>query len=178
MKTLYITSKPAYPKVDGGCVASANFLENLLNVVSEVKYLSIATTKHPFELDSFPKHWINSVRPEAVLIETAVRPKEAIKYLFNKKPYNIDRFYDNAMSHKIISTVESQSFDTVILDGLYSTPYLSEIRKSFKGKVIVRTHNVEFKIWEGLADNESNLIKKKYLRGLGNLIIFQIQQSN
>ncbi len=179
MKTLYITSKPAYPKVDGGCVASANFLENLLNVVSELKYLSIATTKHPFDLDMFPKHWIDSIRPEAVFIETAVRPKEAIKYLFNKKSYNIDRFHDDAMSTKIFETIESQHFETVILDGLYTTPYLSEIRKAFKGKVLVRTHNVEFKIWEGLADNENNPIKKKYLKGLAkDLMKYEIETLN
>lgn len=160
-------------------MASANFLENLLNATSEVKYLSIATAKHPFNLDSFPNHWIDSVKPEAVLIETAIRPKEAIKYLFNKKSYNIDRFYDSGMSRKIISTIESQRFDTVILDGLYTTPYLSEIRKAFEGKVLVRTHNVEFKIWKGLADNERNPIKKKYLRGLSkDLKKYEIETLN
>jgi glycosyltransferase involved in cell wall biosynthesis len=179
LKTLYITSKPAYPKVDGGCVASANFLENLLNVTSEIKYLSIATTKHPFNLDSFPIHWIDSLKPEAVLIETAVRPKEAIKYLFNKKSYNIDRFYNREMSDKIVSIIDSQRFDTIILDGLYTTPYLSEIKKAFKGKVLVRTHNVEFKIWEGRAKNESNPIKKKYLRGLAkDLKKYEIETLN
>ncbi|NRA10531.1 MAG: hypothetical protein HRT57_01085, partial [Crocinitomicaceae bacterium] len=111
MKALYITSKPAYPRVDGGCVASANFLDNLLKVVSQVKYLTIATNKHPFELNRFPNQLIDAVSPQAILIETAVRPREAIKYLFNNKSYNIDRFYDETMTTMITTTLENNSYD-------------------------------------------------------------------
>lgn len=166
MKALYIASKPAYPKIDGGCVASANFLNNLCTVVDNVKYLTVETSKHPFKADSFPIELADKVKPEAVFIETAVRPREAIKYLFNNKSYNIDRFYNESFKDKITETIASNAFDVIILDSLFTTPYLDHIRKVFDGKVIVRTHNVEFKIWEGLSRNESNPVKKKYLKSL------------
>ena len=179
MNALYITSKPAYPKVDGGCVASANFLNNLSKVVSSVKYLTIETGKHAFDLSAFPADLAQTVKPESVFIETGVRPMEAFKFLFNDKSYNIDRFYSEAFKNKIAETIAAGSFDCIILDSLFTTPYLDAIRQVFNGKVIVRAHNVEFSIWQGLAKNEKNPIKKKYLKGLAkDLKKYEIETLN
>ena len=160
-------------------MASANFLDNFCKVVSSVKYLSIETEKHPFKRDAFPKELIEAVRPEAVFVKTAVRPIEAFKYLFNKDSYNIDRFYSDSFKTKIEETLSSEPFDLIVLDGLYTTPYLKSIRSVFQGKVMVRTHNVEHKIWEGLSENESNPIKKKYLSKLAkDLKNYEIETLN
>jgi len=166
VNVLYITSKPAYPKIDGGCVASANFLDNICKVVDQVKYLSIETTKHPFDIVAFPEELAKKVQPESIFVQTAVRPKEALKYLFNKKSYNIQRFFNEGFKNKILSTLKNDSYDVIIMDSLFTTPYLESIRKVFSGKILVRAHNVEYKIWEGLSKNESNPIKKKYLKQL------------
>jgi len=166
MKALYISSKPAYPKVDGGCVASANFIDNLLKANIDVEYLTISTNKHPFDLEEFPDSIKDKIQPKTVKVFTAVRPLEAFKYLFKKKSYNIDRFYDERFTELIIERLSAADFDIVVLDSLYATPYLQDIRKYFSGKVFVRTHNVEFKIWEDLAQNERKAVKAKYLNRL------------
>ncbi|MBL4862977.1 MAG: glycosyltransferase family 4 protein [Crocinitomicaceae bacterium] len=166
MKVLYITSKPAYPKLDGGCVASVKFIETLLLADVRVKYLTIGTTKHPFDRLAFPSKLESWIQPESRFIDTAVRPIKAVRYLFNRKSYNIDRFYNKSFDELILSTLEDGNFDTIILDSLYSTPYLASIRKNYTGKVILRTHNVEFNIWAGRAENETNPLKKKYLKRL------------
>lgn len=166
MKTLYISSKPAFPKIDGGCVASANFLENLSKSVSTLKYLTIETEKHKFDLNVFPTELVKLTNPESIFIDTSIRPVEALKYLFKDKSYNVDRFYSDSFRDKIYEILASETFDLIVLDGLYTTPYLDSIRKGFNGKVVVRTHNVEFAIWQGLSKNESNPFKKRYLNKL------------
>ena len=43
------------------------------------------------------------------------------------------------------------------------TPYISAIRKLSKAKIVLRAHNVEHIIWQRLASNEKNPLKKYYL---------------
>jgi glycosyltransferase involved in cell wall biosynthesis len=164
VKALYISSKPAFPKVDGGCVASADFLELLVSAGIEIKYLTISTNKHPFNKEDFPADLSAKIAPESMKIETAVRPLEAFKYLFIKKSYNIDRFYNIDFEDKIFKELDAASYDLIIFDSLYATPYLGGVRERFKGKIVIRTHNLEYKIWDDLAGNERKAVKAKYLK--------------
>ena len=49
MNALYLTNKPIYPTIDGGCVAMASFLNHLLNIHEKVDNLTVHTLKHPFD---------------------------------------------------------------------------------------------------------------------------------
>ena len=49
MKILYITHKPIYPTIDGGCIAMDSFLKCLLNIEANVDHICISTKKHPFK---------------------------------------------------------------------------------------------------------------------------------
>jgi glycosyltransferase involved in cell wall biosynthesis len=166
MKTLYISSKPCFPAIDGGCVASLNFLTNLLNEGVDINYLTIGTRKHPFRLDAFPPDLRTKIKPSAVTIQTGINFFSAFISLFNNKSYNIERFFSEEVEAKILDELSRSSYDIVLLDGLYVTPYMNQIRAKFDGKILVRTHNVEFKIWEDLAKNEKRSLKGWYLNKL------------
>ena len=170
MNVLFITSKPIYPKVDGGCVASANFLDLLEYSGCNVKYLTLSTQKHPFKPEEFPDDLKERIQPKAIHTDTTIKPVEAFKYLLNGRSYNVDRFYIYPLEELIVFTLKSQQFDIVILDNLYSTPYLKAIRNVFGGKVFVRTHNVEHKIWQDLANSATNPVKKAYLKQLSKTL--------
>jgi len=166
VKILYISHKPIYPKIDGGCVAMSNFLDLLLTNNYEVKHLTIETNKHPFNISNYPQEIVLKTNPEAIKIDTDVKITSALPYLFKSGSYNVQRFYSKAMTSKIVETLKSSDFDIVILESLFSTPYLTEIRQNFKGKVFLRSHNVEFKIWEDLKNSAKNWLKKVYLNKL------------
>lgn len=166
MKILYLSHKPIYPKVDGGCVAMANFMDLMLKNGCEIKHLTIETNKHPFKLSSYPEEITSKVSPEAIKIDTDVKISKALPYLFKSGSYNIDRFYSKSMKDKIIETLSANQFDFIVLESLFSTPYLKTIKNHFKGKVILRSHNVEYKIWEDLSANTSAGLKRKYLKQL------------
>lgn len=166
MKILYISHKPIYPKVDGGCVAMANIMDLMLENGYEIKHLTIATNKHPFQLSDYPKDIASKVNPEAVSIDTDVKFSKALPYLFKSGSYNVDRFFSKSMEDKIVEELSANNFDFVVLESLFSTPYLQTIRKHFKGKVLLRSHNVEYKIWEDLSTNSAAGLKKQYLKRL------------
>ena len=166
MKVLYITSKPSYPCKDGGSVASASFLNCLLEVC-KVKLFTISTQKHPFDTSNFPKEIVSNTNLETIKIDTNINAFEAFKYLFNSKSYNLSRF-DSKLIHARLNKILKESYDCVILDSLYSALYIDTIRSNTKAKVIIRTHNVEHEIWEHYSSNNSNPIKKWYLAKLAS----------
>ena len=67
MNILYITNKPIYPIVDGGCFAMDSFLRSLLCFAS-VKNITIATHKHPFDLNEYPKEIATKINPVGYLL--------------------------------------------------------------------------------------------------------------
>ena len=165
MKVLYITSKPIFPTIDGGCVAMERFLATLLRADIVVKHLLLETDKHQFKLSAYPDEIYQKTRAEHVKINTQVTPFGALGHLFKSGSYNIDRFYDSKMSALIQKCLSDEKYDSVIFDSLFTTPYLEEIRSAFNGKLYIRTHNVECDLWKGYAKEASGL-KKWYLNRL------------
>ena len=166
MKVLYISNKPVFPLVDGGCIAMYQFLKNLLGLGYEVRNLTIATGKHPFHREEFPEQLADIIRPKAVYADTTVRAGKAILSLFRKGSYNVDRFYEPGFESMILAELAAADYGLVILESAYLLPYLPALRRKFSGKIIVRTHNVEFQIWEQLAQAEKGFLKRIFLRKL------------
>lgn len=162
MKCLYITSKPIYPIVDGGCFAMDSFLKLLLASGITVDHIAISTQKHPFDAKAYP----NNIPVSSVTIDTAIKPIQAIKYLVKKGAYNVERFHSDLVLEAIEEKVKGSGFDIIILDSLYSTTYLNAIRQFFKGKIFLRSHNCEAQIWYDLAENERNIPKSVYYKKL------------
>lgn len=176
MNILYITNKPVYPLIDGGCVAMNHFLELLIKCGYSVKNLSISTSKHPFLEEKYPEKLKNIIQPETSFIDTSISVKNALKSLFKKESYNINRFYNKDFEELITRTILSQDFDLIILESIFLGPYIDKIKEQTKAKIIVRTHNVEHEIWQKLAVQEKSFFKKLYLKKLAkDLKIEEIQ---
>jgi glycosyltransferase involved in cell wall biosynthesis len=63
-----------------------------------------------------------------------------------------------------------EKYDVILLEGLYMSPYLPLIRKYSNAVVSLKAHNVEHEIWKRVASNESNLLRRKYLKILARRI--------
>lgn len=66
--------------------------------------------------------------------------------------------------------VTENDFDLIQLEGSYLSLYIEGVRKHTDCPIVLRSHNVEFKIWERLAANTSNPLKRFYLRNLARKI--------
>ncbi len=166
MKVLLLTHKPIFPLVDGGCIAMQEFMQNLLQLNFDIQHLSISTAKHPFDLSKYPLDIQQKIKPENVFVNTKISLVKAIIALIKQDSYNISRFYSSEFEKLLVAKLKNASFDLLILESVFLLPYLTSIRQHFNGKVIVRTHNVEYQIWERMATFETNILKKKYLQKL------------
>lgn len=162
MNCLYITSKPIYPIVDGGCFAMDSFYKLLEASGMKIDHLAISTPKHPFDPKAYPK----DVKVGSVEIDTAIKPLQALKFLVKKGSYNVERFHSEKMLEVIKSKISKHKFDLIILDSLYSTTYLPMLRSVFNGKIFLRSHNCEAQIWFDLAESEKSFPKSTYYNKL------------
>ena len=179
MKVLYITNKPIYPVVDGGCKAMQQFLSCLLKAEIEFHHMCLATPKHPFKAENYPNWLTENFSISSRFIQTKIRVLPALRSLINRQSYNISRFNSPIFHADLVSKLNGENFSHVVLESLYLIPYISTIRKHSKVKIIVRTHNVEHQIWEQYAASTVNPIKKWYLKRLArDLKIAEISKLN
>ena len=163
MRILHITSKPIFPKVDGGCVAMDNLLKCLLSQNIEIKHLSLSTEKHVFSLSNYPDEIANRINPESVTVKTAVTIKGALLHLIKKGSYNVDRFHSSKMEDKILKELKTNEYDSILLESLFTTSYINEIRKHFKGNIFLRIHNIESDLWDSFHRHEKSFFKRLYI---------------
>lgn len=169
MNILQICSKPPYPKKDGYSIAVNHISDALINKGNQLKVISISTPKHCVE--EMPKNYKEEKKYEDIFIDTSINLYDAFINLFSNKSYNIDRFFTKYFAKRLKTILNNDNYDIVILEGLFVTPYVNIIRKESNAKIILRAHNIESDIWDGLSKNKSNYFKKWYLNLLKNRLL-------
>ena len=166
MKILQLCNKPPLPAVDGGCIAMNNITQGLLDAGHEVKIISIATHKHPFKENTYDPNYLRKTRFEAVYVETKVNIVDAFSSLVTSDNYNISRFFSTDFDRTLMNILKREKFDIIHLESLFMTPYIGSIRRFSKAKVILRSHNLEYMIWQRSAESTGNRAKRVYLNYL------------
>jgi glycosyltransferase involved in cell wall biosynthesis len=164
MKVLQICHKPPLPLNDGGCIAINNISKGLINELGSIKVLTINTLKHPFNIKYYDKQYIENTNIESSFVNTKINIIDAFLNLVKNNSYNISRFFSSDFNDLIIKTLKFESFDIVLLESLFTTPYIKTVRSYSKSKIILRSHNIEYIIWERLSMKNNNPFKKLYLR--------------
>ena len=163
MRLLYLTNKPVFPVVDGGCRAMERMLDCFQEQNYTVKHLCVSTDKHPFQKEAYP---LSVLEPETVYLNTKLSASSAFLDLLLGKSYHISRFNSDVLTKRIVELIESFQPDVIFIESLYLTTTIDAIRKVTKMPIVVRTHNVEHLIWERLAQNTKNPLKAWYLKKL------------
>ena len=168
MRILQVCLKPPYPKVDGGCMAISAMTESMLMAGHSVKVLCMSTHKHPFNPAQVPAEFLAGTLMEAVEMDTRIKPLDALVNLFSSESYHIKRFYSTDFALRLTQILKENEFDIIHLESIFCTPYLQEIRAESSAKVVVRAHNIEFEIWQQLAQKERNPLRAWYLNFLAS----------
>ena len=164
MKVLQICHKPPLPLNDGGCIAINNISKGLINELGSIKVLTINTLKHPFNLKYYDKQYIKNTKIESSFVNTKINFIDAFSNLVKNNSYNISRFFYSDFNDLIIKTLKFENFDIVLLESLFTTPYINTVRSYSKSKIILRSHNIEFIVWKRLSKKNNNPLKKLYLK--------------
>lgn len=164
MKVLQLCHKSPQPSIDGGCIAINNITRGLISNDISVKVLTISTSKHPFHAENFTKEYLDETNIEAAFVDTELNVVDAFSSLVTSDSYNISRFFSPDFDILLRKTLEKEKFDVIHLESLFMTPYIHTVRRFSKGKIILRSHNLEYMIWERLANATINPAKKIYLK--------------
>ncbi|HPM42618.1 MAG TPA: glycosyltransferase [Candidatus Omnitrophota bacterium] len=164
MNILFLISQLPYPLDTGAKIRSFNLIKALGSL-------------HKITLVSFGDEWVEKEKVEALhkICEKVVLVKKdiassafgrlamtalALKNLFSKYPYSVDKYYSSALSARLKELVAKCGFDLVHCDSLQMSRNLSGI----KGVPAVLTeHNIESQILKRAAESEMNILKKAYL---------------
>ena len=141
-------------------------LHCLLRLGFELDHICLATHKHPFDDSSYPAEMKERISIRSIQVDTTVKPGQAFKSLFSRKSFNISRFDDSKAHEALEKLLLKNTYDVVLLESLYSTPYLHTIRKYSNAKVVLRSHNVEHLLWQQLSANCKPGWRKWYLKKL------------
>lgn len=153
-----------YPLTDGGAYSIHNCALSLLSQPNTtIKMLAMNTTKDLVNPKSLDQHFVKQTNFECVEVDTRIKPIRMFINLFKSESYFIERFYSANYRDKIIQELKNNSYDIVQLEHLYLCRYLKEIRLIFKGKIVLRSQNIEFKLWETYIQNSKNPFTKWYL---------------
>jgi len=163
---LQIANKPPFPPMDGGAIGMNNITHELINQNYDVKVLAVNTHKHFVDERNLPKDYKARTHIEFGFIDTRIKPLSAALNLLTKRSYNIVRFNDKNFSSQLSGILNRNNYDIIIVETIFLKDYLPLIREKSKAIVILRAPNVEFKIWERLAEIEKNILKKWYLQVL------------
>ena len=159
-KVLILAHKPAYPKMDGGCIAISQILEGFLDIGCNVHFLGMETKKHPSK---------NAIRHpnlsyKTLPVNTGLHFWGALKNLFTKDSYFLARFSQQTFEQEIISTLNKHNFELIIFESLFTSSYLTIVKSHSQAKTIYRSHNIEHQIWEAQILEENNIVRKNYLK--------------
>ncbi len=164
MKILQLCHKPPNPPRDGGCIAMNNISEGLIRQGHQLKILTIHTHKHGFDPALLNEEYLTSTRIESVFVDTKINLVDAFSSLITQDSYNVSRFFSADFNINLQRILRKEKFDVVLLESLFMTPYIDTVRRFSKSHVILRSHNLEYIIWERVAKGSRNPAKKSYLQ--------------
>lgn len=163
MKMLFLSHRIPWPVRDGGALAIHNNLKGFVEARVQVKLLCLNPIKDQTSTTQLPAYF-QSTEIETVSIQTAVKPLGALLNLFGSASYHVTRFYHADFEKLLIKVLQEETFDVVHMEGAYIAQYTDLVRKNSQACIVLREHNVEYRIWELMAASEKNFLKSTYLK--------------
>ncbi len=166
MKILMLCNKSPWPKREGGPIAMHAMISGLLQAGHSVKVLAANTNKYNVNPETLPDDFREKTQIEFVDIDLSLSITGALYNFIAGKSYHVTRFHTKAFAQKITETLRKDTFDIIQLETLQMATYLDIIRRYSKAPVVLRAHNIEHKIWQRIAENCPNPLKKLYINHL------------
>jgi len=168
MNILQIANKAIYPP-DGGTQAILSMSKGYIRNGHNVHILNMTTHKHYNNTSIIENEYLGHLKISTEGVNTKISIlKLLLNFFFSTKPYIAKRFYTSNFCERIKKLLNADSFDFIQLEGLYALQYIHIIRSVYKGKIIYRPHNLEYRIWESNSKESKNILMKIYFKILTN----------
>lgn len=170
MNILLICNKSPWPKTDGGAIGLYVMITGLLKAGHKVKVLAANTNKNWVDINSIPEEFRKSIDIELIPLNLSLNPFSAFYNLISNKSYHVTRFYSKEFENKIIEILKKDHYDIVQLEYLPMALYINAVRQYSKSPIVLRNHNIEHIIWERIATNTKQPLKRFYLKKLSETL--------
>jgi len=155
-----LTPRVPWPATDGGRVAMARLAESLMRAGAEVEVLSLNPRKHRVTSPVAP------VPLQAIDINTWKVLAPALAFAKSDAPYVVRRFESAEFRKALRLTLTRFRPEVVQIESPFLLPYADDVRAGSSARVVLRSLNVEFRIWESLGRSELTLLRRFVSRRL------------
>ena len=153
--------------------------QGLLAQGCEVRVLAVCSDKHPVNEQRMTEEYRNDTLFEAVYVDLNLHPIDAAVALLCGESYHVKRFESNEFKQHLSEILKNERFDIIHVESIFLTPYLPVIRQLSQAPVVLRAHNVEHQIWQRIASQTSNPLKRWYLKHLAlTLRAYELEHIN
>lgn len=166
MKILQVSHRMPWPLNEGGTIGIYNYTRGYAEAGAEITLLALDAKKHKTPLQEAKAELEKYARVEVFPINTDLSAIKAFFNLFSRKSYNVIRFESGAFRERLRSLLKEEFFDVIQVEGTFAALYSDTILecRNPKSLLVMRQHNVEFQIWDRLAGNTENILKRWYLK--------------
>lgn len=163
MRILILTPRLPWPAVDGGRVAMSRLARSLADCGAEVEVLSLNPRKHRAAANG-------PVSVRAVDIDTSRVVMPALRALFGEMTYLVARFVSKKFCDVLTDTLRRFQPDVVQIESPFLLPYVSCVREVSDARIVLRSLNVEFRIWESLSRTARTPLRRFALRRVASAL--------
>ena len=154
MRILQLTPRVPDPPIDGGRVVMLQISRALRRLGHDVHVLSLNPRKQHVDAEG------------AIDIDTSAPFAAFWRARRLGVPYLVARFFTPRFVDAMRALLREQRFDVVQVESPFLLPYVPFIREASDAIVVLRSLNVEFRIWEQLAANKLNPLPRIIARSL------------
>jgi glycosyltransferase involved in cell wall biosynthesis len=163
MRILILTPRVPWPPTDGGRIAMARLAESLARAGAEVEVLSLNPRKHRVAVEA-------PLPLQAVDIDTSKLLAPSLRALTGRAPFLVTRFVSADFRDALRAALRRFEPDLVQIESPFLLPYAGIVRAESRARVVLRSLNVEFRIWESLARNEKSALRRLSLRRIASTL--------
>jgi glycosyltransferase involved in cell wall biosynthesis len=164
MKVLLLYNRIPFPLHDGGALAVHSMAYGLKEAGCGLRLFCINASRSYVAESDIPADLFEQFGLQQHRVNTHLHPLAAMWNLLEGSPYHVSRFYHRRVARALTRLLQTESFDVIQLEATFMGVYLPIIRKYSGAKVVLRAHNVDYRIWERLAEGCRQPLKKWYLR--------------
>lgn len=176
-RILILTNRVPYPLNDGGNMATHAMVQGYQSQGWQVYLLSMNTSRHYLGGDVLSGLYKDIYKFETIEVNNDVSVFGALKnLLFSSLPNHATRFQLPVFQSAILNAITSFSPDVIQVESVFMSGYIPAIRKATDALLSLRLHNIEWQVWQRMAEAVSNPVKKWYLNNLsGRIKVYEKQ---
>jgi len=141
----------------------ASLARGMVQAGAQLHIFALNTTKHFINLNEIGDE-VRQYNLEAHNIDNDINFANTLANLFSGDAFHVSRFFDSAVNGKLQELLSKEQFDLVVFESIFMAPYLNTVRQHSKARCVLRSHNIEYRIWERVVQETTNPAKKAYLK--------------